>query len=124
MATAAARRAKAFKVAKDPPVLEAWDDGSVRVGGTRLLLEVVITGHKLGETPEEIAREYGPTPVGVIHAVLAYYHQHREQVDEYLARVEAESARNLEESERRWPTAGLRERLLATKAETRAQRPG
>ena len=75
MSTATAS-APVFEVIEDPPVLVAWEDGSVRVGGTRLLLDMVIGGYKMGQTPEEIAASFGPRPVAPIYAALAYYFTH------------------------------------------------
>lgn len=116
MSTATAT-APAFEVFEDPPVLEAWPDGSVRVGGTRLLLEMVVGGHKMGRTPAQIAASYGPRPVAQIYAALSYYFAHTEQVDAYLARRKQHAEANMAEAERRWPQEGLRERLLQRLAE-------
>jgi uncharacterized protein (DUF433 family) len=86
MATAT-RPPKRFKVHRDPPVLQAWDDGSVRVGGTRVRLETVITAYRHGEPPAEIAANYGGLPPATVHAVLAYYLAHQQEVDEYVDRL-------------------------------------
>ena len=116
MSTATAP-APVFEVFEDPPVLHAWADGSVRVGGTRLQLDRIVVGHKMGLTPEEIADAFGQRPVAEIYAVLAYYFAHTQQVEEYLARRAEQGERNMAEAKRRWPQDGLKERLLKRKAE-------
>ena len=114
--------APVFEVVADPPVLRAWADGSVRIDGTRLLLDMVIGGYKMGQTPEEIAASFGPRPVAPIYAALAYYFAHTEQVEAYLARREAQAERNQAEYERRFPEhAHLKSVLEARMAEARAQ---
>jgi uncharacterized protein (DUF433 family) len=85
MATAT-RQPKRFKVHRDPPVLQVWEDGSVRVAGTRVRLETLITAYRQGEAPSEIAANYGDLPPATVHAVVAYYLAHRQEVDEYVDR--------------------------------------
>ncbi len=75
------------------PPLEAWADGSIRVGGTRLLLHIVVNEHLMGETPEQIARNFPPLTIAEAYAVIAYYHANREAVDAHLAWVESEGRR-------------------------------
>ena len=124
MSTAAVS-APPFEVFDDPPVLQAWADGSVRIDGTRLLLDMVVGGYKMGQTPEEIAESFGPRPVAPIYAALAYYFAHTDQVEAYLARRQEQSARNQAEYERRFPEhQHLRSVLEARIAEQRAQHLG
>lgn len=124
MSTAAVS-APAVEVIADPPVLQAWADGSVRIDGTRLLLDMVIGGYTMGQTPEEIAASFGPRPVAPMYAALAYYFAHTDQVEAYLARREEQSARNQAEYERRFPEhQHLRSVLEARIAEQRAEHLG
>ena len=72
-------------VIRDPNVpLEIWDDGSIRVGGTRLLLDTVLDGFNMGESPEEIARVHGGLAVEIIRQAIWYYERNREEIEEYL----------------------------------------
>lgn len=34
--------------------LAQWEDGSIRVGGTRVTLDTVVARFKVGDTPEDI----------------------------------------------------------------------
>src|SRR5439155_25770855 len=64
-------------------------NGAVRVGNTRVLLELVIQPCHDGATPEAIVHEYYDTlKLGDVYAVIAYYLTHQEQVEEYLRQQE------------------------------------
>ena len=102
----------------DPVPLRVDEHGVVRVGDSRLSLEVVLDYHQQGMTPEAIAEGYADIiTLADVLAVLAYYHRHRAEVDDYLQRreQEAESVRRLLEAEQP-PRPGFREELLARQA--------
>ncbi len=62
------------------------------VGSTRVLLSSVIWAFQQGETPEQIVDSFDTLSLADVYAVIAYYLNHREQVDTYLAEEEAEAA--------------------------------
>jgi uncharacterized protein (DUF433 family) len=76
----------------DPLPLQQDEHGSIRVGNTRVTLELVIRAHQGGATAEEIARRFDTLDIADVHAVIAYFLRHRSEVEEYLARREAEAA--------------------------------
>lgn len=88
-------------------------DGVIRVGGTRVPLDIVVTDWQQGATAEQIAQDYDSLSLADINAAIAYYLSHRAEVDAYLAqsRRDAEDARRQDEA--RFPPHGIRERLLA-----------
>jgi uncharacterized protein (DUF433 family) len=99
-----------------PPPIQADDNGVLRVGRTRVRLETIINAFKSGSAAEEILFKYPSLNLTDIYAVITYYLWSREEVDAYLEerrRVE-EAVRR--ENETRFPTAGVRERLLARRA--------
>ena len=105
-------------VIREPGVpLEVWDDGSVRVGGTRLTLDAVVESYLAGQSATEIAENYGPTPESVIRGAVAYYSAHMAEVDQYLKRRSAAAAEFWEKRERDPRIAGLGHRLRERKAE-------
>lgn len=75
----------ALLLADDPLPLIQWPDGTIRVRDSRLLLDTVVHAYNGGASAEEIAGNYGPTPLCDILSVLAYYERHRREVDAYLA---------------------------------------
>jgi len=99
-------------VAEMPPLIKD-EDGVFRVGGTRVRLDTVVGAFHHGCTPEEILFKYPSLNLDDIYAVIAYYLRHREEVEAYLAerRLLIEEAER--EIEARFPSAGVRERLLA-----------
>ena len=66
--------------------LRTDDRGVVRVGNTRVLFELVVRSYLQGHTPEEIVRQYSTLELANVYGALAYFLQHRDQVEEYLQR--------------------------------------
>ncbi len=63
--------------------------GKPRIAGHRITVQDIVVLHeKLGRSLDEIAAEYGLT-LADIHAALAYYFDHREEIDESIGRGEA-----------------------------------
>jgi uncharacterized protein (DUF433 family) len=101
----------------EPPPFRVEEDGTVRVGKTRVTLDIVIGAYNRGDTAEELTHHYTTLELPDIYGVLAYYLRHREEVDAFLeerAREAEETRRQLEEI---CPPDGFRERLLARWAE-------
>jgi uncharacterized protein (DUF433 family) len=72
----------------DAPPLRADGSGALRVGESRVLLELVIRAFQDGATPEAILSRYPSTTLADIYAVIAYYLRHRDDVESYLAERE------------------------------------
>ncbi len=91
--------------------IAADEDGVLRVGGTRVTLDVIVSAFEHGATPEEIAQDFSSLQLADVYAVLSYYLQHSERIAGYLSerRDEAEMLRRHIES--RSEVAGLRQRL-------------
>jgi uncharacterized protein (DUF433 family) len=97
----------------NPPPLRTDTDGVVRIGGTRVPLETVVSAFDEGAAAEEIALRFPTLDLSDVYATIAYLLQHRPEVDEYLAERREEARRVREEVERRFDTSELRRRLLA-----------
>lgn len=100
-----------------PPVpLHADAHGVMRVGQTRVRLDTIITAWKQGDSPEQIVENFDALDLADVYAVVSYYLKHRPEVEKYLEqnRQAADSLRA--ENERRFPQAGIRERLLTRRA--------
>jgi uncharacterized protein (DUF433 family) len=100
-------------LAEAPPLREDAD-GAVRVGGSRVLLELVIRAFRDGATPETIVQRYDTLALHDVYAVIAYYLRHPGEVEEYLARREQtaeEVQRRIEEQQ--GDLQDIRARLLA-----------
>ncbi len=68
--------------------LRVDEGGAIRVGQTRVLLEVIVVSYQKGNTPEEIHRDFPTVALADVYAVIAYYLANREVVDEYIRQVE------------------------------------
>lgn len=97
----------------DAPPLSTEADGVVRVGSTRVTLDTVVEAFREGLTAEEIQQQYPSLDLPRVDSAIAYYLQHRSEVDEYLQeRAEARQVVRRDVESRFDPT-GIRERLLA-----------
>ncbi len=92
----------------------AYDvDGVLRVGGTRVTLDVVISAFLDGATAEEIAQQYPSVSLADLYSVIGYYLSHGEEVEQYLAQRGQKAAAVREANEQQFPPHGIRARLLA-----------
>src|SRR5436189_3753910 len=69
----------------DAPPLKEDAAGALRVGNSRVLLELVIRAFQDGATPETIVQRYATLVLSDVYAVVAYYLRHRAEIDTYLA---------------------------------------
>src|SRR2546425_9617440 len=99
--------------------LRTDEHGVLRVGDTRVRLDTVITAWRQGESPEQIVENFDVLDLADVYAVISYYLHHRAEVEEYMAQNQREGERLRAEHERRFPPAGIRERLLARRAAAR-----
>ena len=104
------------------PPLRMDEGGAVRVGNTRISLDLIVEQYENGMTPEDMVRAYDTLVLADVHAVLAYYLRHRDEVRAYLKgrTEEAEALRAKIEAER--PRISLEE-LLARRAREKADAP-
>ena len=97
------------------PPLSVDEGGAVRIGGSRVTLDLIVEQYESGMSPEDMVRAYDTVVLADVHAVIAYYLRHRDEVGAYLKRraEEAESLRAKIEAER--PRVS-RDELLARRA--------
>jgi uncharacterized protein (DUF433 family) len=100
--------------------LHADANGDLRVGQSRVLLDLVVQAFDTGATPETIVRSYPTLVLADVYAVVSYYLQHRGEVEEHLRRRDqrAEEIRQTIEASQSDMT-GIRARLLARQATPR-----
>ena len=93
--------------------------GALRVGDSRVVLDVVINEYKRGTSPEGIVRAYDTLKLADVYAVIAYYPAHRAEVDTYLQVRREEADRLRQEIQGKQPDSrDLRSKLLARRAQT------
>jgi uncharacterized protein (DUF433 family) len=94
-------------------------DGVVRVGGTRVTLETIYCTFLEGATAEEVLWRYPSLKLADIYAVFSYCMNFREDVEEYVREREKLAAQVRQENELRFPSEGIREKLLARRLNRR-----
>jgi uncharacterized protein (DUF433 family) len=101
--------------------LRTDEHGKIRVGGTRVLLELVIYLFQQGETAEGIIDSYPTLKLADVYAVIAYYLTHQAEVDAYVRQAEQEADRIQREVESQYSpeTLARRARLRALRDERR-----
>lgn len=103
-----------FLTQAEAPPLREDADGSVRVGESRVLLELVLRAFQDGATPEAIVQKYSTLRLSDVYAAIAWYLRHGSEAEDYLVRREQEG----EEVRRRvegqqGDLSGIRSRLQA-----------
>lgn len=95
-----------------PEFLVSTADGDIVLRGHRIGLYHVVQRYNDGYSPEMLVCQYPTLPLSLVHRVIAFYLDHRADVDAYVAdydrdlQQQAASSKPLE-------LAGLRDRLDA-----------
>jgi uncharacterized protein (DUF433 family) len=93
--------------------LEVDQDGTVRVGKTRVTLDTVIAAFTEGATAEEIVQQYPSLQLADVYHVIGYYLRRPSEVDAYLRQRQARAVAVRQQNEARFDSHGVRDRLLA-----------
>ncbi len=93
--------------------LTKTEAGVFRIGDSRVSLDTVIIAFSQGATPEQIVEDYDSLELAEVYAVISYYLQNRDEVEDYLARRKVEREHLRRQVESRSNPQGIRERLLA-----------
>ena len=88
MATAA--RVTYAHIVKQP----GYCGGKAAIDGTRIRVADVVAMHKQGASVDEIRLDYPQLSLAQVHAALAYYYDHPEEIETTFARDEAEAAKD------------------------------
>ncbi len=89
--------------------------GAVRIGKSRITLDLIVEQYENGMMPEDIVRAYDTLELADVHATIAYYLRHRDQVRAYLKQREEEAAELRRKIEADHPSL-IREELLARRS--------
>lgn len=101
----------------DHPVpLRTDESGVVRIGESRVSLDSLVYDYKNGATADQIAIDFPTLDLADIHAVLAWYLRHREEVEQYLTDQQRQAADVRQRIEPIVANGDIRARLLARRA--------
>src|SRR4051794_10282842 len=87
----------------EAPPLKVDEYGVVRVTGMRLTLDTVLHAYQRGEAVDDILDAFPDLSRADVHAIIAYYLRHQDDVDAYLLKRERRAAEVQTENERRFP---------------------
>lgn len=107
-------------IVQTPIPLKTDADGVVRIGNSRVTLDTVIAAFTEGATAEEIVAQYPTLSLADVYAVISYYLQQRAEVDAYLSQRWQMAAEVRQRNEARFDPEGIRDRLLARRANPKA----
>jgi uncharacterized protein (DUF433 family) len=98
---------------ESPPLTED-ETGAIRIGDSRVLLELVIRAFQDGASPETIVQRYSTLSLSDVYITIGYYLRHQQEIESYLTEREqlAESVRQ-RFSEIQPDLSLIRSRLLA-----------
>ncbi len=85
----------------------------MRVGGTRISLDLIVYGFLEGHTAEQIAANYPSLRLRDVYGAITYYLENRDEVDAYLREEEAHAQETRREHESNPDYQDWRNRLLA-----------
>ena len=100
-----------FVMLVEAPPLREEADGALRVGDSRVLLEMVIHAFEDGATAETIVQRFPSLKLPDVYSVIAYYLRHRGEVNDYLRGREEMAQQIKERIEGQQDLKAIRERL-------------
>lgn len=76
--------------------------GRARVAGHRIRVQDIVLWTEQGQSPDQIVADFPQLSLADVYAVLAYYHDHREEIDrqvreddDFVAQLKAQNAPGL-----------------------------
>jgi uncharacterized protein (DUF433 family) len=87
--------------------------GTIRVRGSRVTLDTIVTAFRAGATAEEITQRFPTVALADIYQIIAHYLNHTAEIDAYLSQRQGDAAVLKRDIEKRFDPVGVRARLLA-----------
>ncbi len=75
----------------DPLPLRVDETGTIRIGSSRVTLDVLVADYRKGMSAEEIVRQLDSLDLADVHFAISYYLRHKDEVDAYLSRRAADA---------------------------------
>jgi uncharacterized protein (DUF433 family) len=103
----------------DTVPLVQWENGTIRVRGSRVTLDTIVHKMEMGDSVERIHRGFPTVSVKQIKEILAWYFANKVEADEYLREQEATGDYIRKTIESTPEYRAFREEFLRRKAEFR-----
>jgi uncharacterized protein (DUF433 family) len=99
---------------RETPPFSEDQSGAIRIGNSRVLLELVIRAFQDGASPEAIMQRYSTLSLSEIYTTIGYYLRHPQEIETYLSQRDqlAESVRQ-KLSDIQPDLSSIRARILA-----------
>jgi uncharacterized protein (DUF433 family) len=88
-----------------------YRDRAIRITGSRITLDIIVSWLELGHTPEDIQDMYPWFTLEQINAIVVWYFANQEQVDEFIREGEVETEKLRLEIESRPESIAFREKF-------------
>jgi uncharacterized protein (DUF433 family) len=82
-----------------PAPLKVWADGTIRVGSSHVLLDLVVQHFKQGATAEQIQHSFPSLALRDVYGAIVYYLEHIEGMEAYLAEQQERQAEEIAKQE-------------------------
>lgn len=96
----------------ESPPLRTDESGTIRIGTSRITLDLIVEQYQNGMSPEDMVRAYSTLELAEVYSAIAYYLHHQEEVDAYLQQREQAAATLQAEIEHQRPRIS-KEELVA-----------
>ncbi|MBN9391313.1 MAG: DUF433 domain-containing protein [Chloroflexi bacterium] len=90
--------------------------GTIRVGDTRVTLDLVINAFNEGALPQQIVKMYSALDLADTYYAIGYYLRHKAEIDAYIKEGEETADKLGEELQVRYGQAELKQKLEARKS--------
>ena len=95
-----------------------WDEvGGIRIGSSRVTLDSLLASYDNGSTPEEIAIQFSVLRLEDIYTSIAYYLNHRQEIDSYLEQRDQQAQQLRQQLTQKHNLVDLRQRLLTRQSQ-------
>lgn len=71
-------------IKSEPVPLRIDPSGTIYVGNTRVMLELVIAAYRDGANAEDMVEMFDTLDLGDVHTILGYYLHHKDEVHAYV----------------------------------------
>jgi uncharacterized protein (DUF433 family) len=69
---------------REAPPFREDESGAIRIGNSRVLLELVIRAFQDGASPESIMQRYSTLSLSEVYSTIGYYLRHQQEIESYL----------------------------------------
>lgn len=69
---------------REAPPFSEDESGAIRIGNSRVLLELVIRAFQDGASPESIMQRYSTLSLSEVYSTIGYYLRHQQEIESYL----------------------------------------